>query len=103
MSDPRYEQRLSDPVGRHNDDAGSMWGWIAGVAVLVLIAIVLIAGWNSNSHMASNPLPAATTGSATAPIPRSPMAQTPSPATTGSAVQNPVTPANPAMPKPGTQ
>lgn len=102
MSDPRYDQRFSEPDSRRPEGSSSMWGWIAGLGVLVLIAIVLIAGWNSNSHTASNTLPSATTGRATAPIPHSPMAKTPSPATTGSAV-HPVTPAKPAMPKPGTQ
>ena len=67
MSDPRFEQRLSDPVARQPDTGGGMWGWIAGIAVVVLIAIILIAGWNSNSNTASNG-PAVTTGSATAPI-----------------------------------
>lgn len=75
MTDPRNDPRLSDPVTRRPDNVGGMWGWIAGIAVLVLIAIILIAGWNNNTHTASNP-PAATTGSATAPV-------TPHPATTG--------------------
>ena len=65
MSDPRYDPRLSDPVMRRPDSVGGMWSWIAGVAVLVLIAIILIAGWNSNTRTATNG-PAATTGSATA-------------------------------------
>ena len=67
MSDPRYDPRLSDPVMRRPDSVGGMWSWIAGVAVLVLIAIILIAGWNSNTRTATNG-PAATTGSATAPV-----------------------------------
>jgi hypothetical protein len=98
MTDPRYDQRLSDPVNRQPGGSGGLWGWIAGIAVLVLIAIILIAGWNSHTNTASNAPPAATTGTATAPIAHAPPA-----ATTGSAVQHPVTPAKPAMPKPGTQ
>ncbi len=66
MSDPRFEQRLSDPVERRPDTSGGMWGWVAGIAVVVLIAIILVAGWNSNKNTASNPSPA-TTGAATAP------------------------------------
>jgi hypothetical protein len=82
MSDPRNDPRLSDPVTRRPDAGGGMWGWIAGIAVVVLIAIILVAGWNSSKHTASN-APAATTGSATAPV------------TTGSA-PHPMTPAKPA-------
>jgi hypothetical protein len=99
MTDPRYDQRQSDPVTRRPEGSGGMWGWIAGAAVLVLVAIILIAGWNSNSHQtASNAPPAATTGSATAPAVKPPT-------TTGSApATHPITPAKPAIPtKPGMQ
>jgi hypothetical protein len=89
MSDPRYETRLSDPVERRPDTSGGMWGWIAGIAVVVLIAIILIAGWNSNQNTASNN-PSATTGSA-------PMS---SPSTTGSAPRSTMTPAAPMSPAP---
>ena len=76
MSDPRFDPRLSDPVERRPDTSGGMWGWIAGIAVVVLIAIILIAGWNSNPNTASN------APSVTAPI-SSPMS--PPSSTTGSA------------------
>ena len=52
MSDPRYtdprysQSQLSDPVGRRSDNAGGTWGWIAGIVVIALIAIFLIAGGN---------------------------------------------------------
>ncbi len=97
MTDPRNDPRLSDPVSRRPDSVGGMWGWIAGIAVLVLIAIILIAGWNSNTHTAST-VPSATTGSATAPIPNTPLASRPHPATTGAApmAPHPATPATPA-------
>lgn len=71
MSDP-----YNAPTRRPSGSSNSMWGWLAGIAVLVLIAVVLIAGWNSNPNTASNNAPPATTGSAT---PMSP------PSTTGSA------------------
>jgi hypothetical protein len=88
MSDPRFDQRLSDPVERRSDTSGGMWGWIAGIAVVVLIAIILIAGWNSNKNTASN-VPASTIGAVTSPI-------TP-PSTTGSAPHSsPMTPSAPA-------
>ena len=60
MSDPRYtdprysDPRLSDPVLRHDESVGGVWGWIAGLAVIALVAFLLIAGWNSNSTTASN-------------------------------------------------
>ncbi len=93
MSDPRLDPRLSNRATRRLD--GGMWGWIAGIAVLFLIAIILIAGWNSNTDTASNAPPAATTGSATAPVPRS---ATP-PSTTGSApAAHPAAPPKPATP-----
>ena len=94
MSDPRYEQRLSDPVERRPDTSGGMWGWIAGIAVVVLIAIILIAGWNSNQNTASNS-PSATTGSAPMSSPMSP------PSTTGAAPKlSPTMPATPSTPAP---
>jgi hypothetical protein len=93
MSDPRFDPRLSDPVERRPDTSGGMWGWIAGIAVVVLIAIILIAGWNSNPNTASN-TPSTTTGSATAPT-SSPMS--PPSSTTGSAPRSaPMTPPAPS-------
>ena len=56
FTDPRYnDPRLSDPVLRRDESAtGGMWGWIAGVAVLLLIGFLIIAGWNNNSNTASS-------------------------------------------------
>lgn len=70
MSDPRYtdpDPRLSDPVLRRDESGSGIWGWIAGIAVLVLIAFVVIAGWNgSQNNTASNTSsPPATSGQAT--------------------------------------
>jgi len=96
MSDPRFDQRLSDPVERRPDAAGGMWGWVAGIAVVVLIAIILIAGWNSNKNTASN-APASTTGSATQPMTPPAMPQS----TTGSAPRSsPMAPTAPAPSRP---
>ena len=67
MSDPRYTDPRTDPVLRRDQRVGGAWGWIAGLAVLALIAFVLVSGWNSNPNTASNspvgPSPM-TTGSA---------------------------------------
>ena len=91
MSDPRYtDPRLSDPVLRRDESAGGMWGWIAGVAVLLLIGFLLVAGWNSNSNTASNGSAPVTTGSS---APRAPASTTGS----GTTSPRPMTPA-PAAP-----
>lgn len=95
MTDPRYtDPRQTDPVLRQSQSAGGMWGWVAGLAVLALIAFVLIAGWNSSSTTAINSPPPSVSGSAPVPnlTPRT---------TTGSGTMSPqpATPA-PASPAP---
>ena len=91
MTDPRNDPRLSDPVTRRPDSVGGMWGWIAGIAVLALIAIILIAGWNSPTNTAvTERQPVGTVGSGVTHT-------APPPATTGAApATHPVTPATPA-------
>jgi hypothetical protein len=80
MSDQRFtDPRLSDPVLRRDEPIGGIWGWIAGIAVVALIAFLVIAG--SNSITASNNTSPATTGSATR--------QMSPPATTGSGSTSP--------------
>jgi hypothetical protein len=93
FTDPRYNDPRTDPVLRRDESVGGMWGWIAGLSVLALIAFVLIAGWNSNPNTASNgpATPPMTTGSATG---TAPMRMTP-PSTTGSGTMSPQ-PATPA-------
>lgn len=83
MTDPRYtDPRLSDPVIRRDESVGGMWGWIAGVAVVLLIGFLIVAGWNSNTTTANNgpTAPATTT---------SPMRPAPAPTTTGSGSSSP--------------
>lgn len=90
MTDPRFsDRRVNDPVVRRDAGSTGMWGWIAGVAVLALIAFVLIAGWNnSGPTTASNTSPPATTSSApsttgsgaTSPRPAAPAPSAPAPA-----------------------
>ena len=64
MSDPRYtDPRLSDPVLRRDEAVNGKWGWIAGIAVVALIAFLVIAGMNDHSNTASNGQPPVTTGS----------------------------------------
>jgi hypothetical protein len=95
MSDPRFtDPRLSDPVLRRDEGVGGTWGWIAGLAVLALIAFLMIAGWNGNPSTANNNSPPATTGSATRNI--SP------PGTTGSGSMSPQ-PLTPAPSRNGSQ
>ncbi|MDO8877705.1 MAG: hypothetical protein Q8M24_26740 [Pseudolabrys sp.] len=100
MTDPRYTDPRLNP---RNDDptlitpttvvnaerTSGPWGWIAGFAVVALIAFVVIAGWNNSSNTASNagnPTPVA---SDTAP-----MRNVTPPTTTGSGSTAPLT--NPA-------
>ncbi len=89
MTDPRYDDpndrnsQFNDPVVRRDRNVDRMWGWIAGLAVVVLIAFILIAGWNSGDRSTSNaPGPAAPSASTTSP-----------PATTGSGAGLPARPA----------
>lgn len=84
MTDPRYtDPRLSDPVLNRDASAGGVWGWIAGLAILALVAFVVIAGWNSDRNTASNN-PAAPMSTSSAPA-RSAMP----PSTTGSGATSP--------------
>ena len=82
MSDPRFTDPRNDPVLRRDESVGGAWGWIAGLAVLALIAFVLIAGWNSNPNSASNGPSPVVTGSA-------PPARMSPPTTTGSGSTSP--------------
>ena len=102
MSDPRYtDQQLSDPVLRRDEAVSGTWGWIAGAAVLALIAFLVIAGWNSNSNTASNGASPATTGSTTGMTPPSTTGSgSTSPRPLGPALSSPMTP---APSKSGTQ
>jgi hypothetical protein len=88
MSDPRYtDPRLSDPrpidpVLRRSE-SGGLWGWIAGLAVVALIAFIVIAGWNNTntaSNGAGNNPPITTSSTPTRPVP---------PSTTGSGGTSP--------------
>ena len=54
MTDPRYTDPRNDPVLRDDANIGGTWGWIAGLAILALIAFVVVAGWNSDRHTAGN-------------------------------------------------
>jgi hypothetical protein len=91
MSDPRFtdprfnDPKLNEPVLRRGDNAGGVWGWIAGLAVVALIAFIVIAGWNNGTtNSANNGVnnnPPITTGSApTRAMP---------PSTTGSGATSP--------------
>ena len=77
-TDPRYSySRFSDSADRRGNNVAGTWGWIAGIVIIALIAVFLIAGGRGVSdNTASNTSPA-TTGSAP------PRNVTPGPATTG--------------------
>lgn len=99
MSDPRYtDPRLSDPVLRRDEGVGGPWGWIAGLAVVVLIGFLVIMGWNSNPNSASN---GSNPPGSTAMQPASPRATTGS----GAGSPQPLTPAptTPRTPPAGAQ
>jgi hypothetical protein len=57
---------LRDPVERDRT-GGAMWGWIAGIAVLILIGFIVVGGWGSGSRTGTNT--AANTPASTAPAP----------------------------------
>lgn len=101
MTDPRFtDQRLNDPVIRRDEAVGGMWGWIAGVAVVLLIGFLIIAGWNTSNTASS--------GSSTPSTASTPMKPATPPSTTGSgsSAPRPFTPApsnTPAPPKSDTQ
>lgn len=96
-TDPRRQDvQFSKPVRHREEGADRMWGWVAGLAVVVLLAFILIVGWNAGGpETASNAprqnAPAATTtgqGSATPPAqspapgqstPKAPTSPTPAP------------------------
>ena len=94
MTDPRFtdprssDPRLIDPVIRRDENVGGMWGWIAGVAVVLLIGFLIVAGWNSNGGTASSGSSPATTAS-------TPPRDVTPPGTTGSGspTAQPLTPA----------
>jgi hypothetical protein len=63
---------LRVPVQR--DRTGSaMWGWIAGIAVLILIGFIIVGGWGSGTHNGTNTAA------------NFPASNAPAPATTGAA------------------
>ncbi len=102
MTDPRFtDPRLNDPRNDPNviqtaplrdESTGGVWGWVAGLVVVALIAFVVLAGWNNASDTtASNPTPVAT-GNA-------PVRNVTPPNTTGSGSTSPLTnPATPSVP-----
>lgn len=110
MSDPNYTRpRPGDPPpGRASIDpndplpmepvprrdaaaSGMMWGWIAGIAVVVLVLAFLFGGTGSQQTAETTP-PAATSSRTTpAPAPSRSTAQRPAqpaPSTTGSGSSN---------------
>jgi hypothetical protein len=110
MSDPRFtdprfndprlnDPQLNQPVLRRGESVGGVWGWIAGLAVVALIAFIIIAGWNSNTNTADNGVgnsPPITTGNA-------PTHNT-APSTTGSGATSPAPqPLSPPPAKNGKQ
>ncbi|MBX3554350.1 MAG: hypothetical protein KIT85_17580 [Pseudolabrys sp.] len=79
-----------EPVPRRDTSgSGMMWGWIAGIAVVVLILAFMFGG--TNSQQTADTAPPAATPSRTTPAPSPPTAQRPTPqapSTTGSGSSN---------------
>jgi hypothetical protein len=107
MTDPRYtDPRNQDPLIVSNtsirsESAGGIWGWLAGLAVLALIAFAVVAGWNSGptDTAANNP---ATSSAPATPGSGAPMRNVTPPSTTGSGASSPMTdPARPSAPPAG--
>lgn len=96
MTDPRYSDQHDPVLSRDQTDSG-VWGWVAGLAILALIAFVVIAGWNSDKNTASTGGPS--NAPATANAPRSP----PSTTGAGSTAPQPMTPAPATPSNRGTQ
>ena len=104
MSDPRFtDQRHTDPLRNdpnyiartplRDERSGGIWGWVAGLAVVALIAFVVLAGWNNSATentAANSNTPPVTTGNS------GPVRNVTPPATTGSGSTSPLT--NPATP-----
>ena len=99
MTDPRNDPHLSEIVTRLHDRSSAILGWIAGGGIVVLIAIILAAGWSNGSNIESvAPMPPAATADS------APMRSL---STFGAAPKThllaPAKPAALATPKPGTQ
>ena len=81
-SAPRGPDPLRNPMSRapleRNRGGNAMWGWIAGLAVLILIGFIVVGGWGSGSRTGNQT-------AANAPAP----ATTAAPATTGAAPSAP--------------
>ncbi len=89
-TDPRYSDPRSGDTGLSQADGiGGIWGWITGIAAVVLIAFLVIAGMNAHNNTASNaPSPATSSPASGGATP---------PSTTGSGTTSPqpLTPARP--------
>ena len=97
MSDPRFSDSRNndprfDPMLPRNESAGGIWGWVAGLAVLALIAFIVVAGWNNGGTTANNGdnSPPMTTGNS------APIRNVAPPSTTGSGSTSPAMPGGPA-------
>lgn len=93
FTDPRFDDRYTPPAPLRNENAGGVWGWIAGLAVVALIAFVIVAGWNSATTDSASNSPAATPAPVTTGS-GAPIRNVMPPSTTGSGSTSPMT--NPA-------
>lgn len=107
MTDPRYtDPRNQDPLivsntSLRSESVGGIWGWLAGLAVLALIAFAIVAGWNSGPTDTAANSPATSSAPAT-PGSGAPVRNVTPPSTTGSGSTSPMTnPARPSTPPAG--
>jgi len=53
----RQDYQFGDPLRRREQSVDSMWGWLVGLAVVLLIAFIVIVGWSSSGPTTASNTP----------------------------------------------